>query len=355
MPYTYEDKVLIKHYSLDKGYGAKRILKEFPQKNWTKGGLDKLLRKLKETGNLERQEGSGRPKTVRIEENILEVEDRILSQENNPGSHRTPRQIAKELSLSRSSIRRIVKRDLNLNVFKRIHGQKLTAIHEQKRVAACKRMLRIITPDKLNRTFFSDEKKFTVEPPHNSQNDRVYSDKNLKSDITEKRLYATRNHFSKSVMVWVGISKLGKTSIFFVDPEVKIDAAYYSHTLLEKMIPEMKNLANNGHFLFQQDGARSHTANITVQFLQNKVPELLYPTDWPPNSPDLNPIDYGIWENLSERVYQHKIRDTQHLKNLIIEKWNQLPQEQVNRAIDQFRERLRKVINVSGKHIEHYF
>ena len=63
------------------------------------------------------------------------------------------------------------------------------------------------------------------------------------------------------------------------------------------MIPEIKNLANNCHFGFQQDGARSHTANPTIKFLQNKVPKLLQPKDWPSNSPDLNPIDYRIWKS----------------------------------------------------------
>ena len=64
------------------------------------------------------------------------------------------------------------------------------------------------------------------------------------------------------------------------------------------MISEMKNLADNCHFVFQQDGARSHTANnSTIKFLQNKGPKLLQPKDWPPNSPDLNPVDYRIWES----------------------------------------------------------
>ena len=55
MPFTYDDKVIIRHYSLVKGYGATRLLKEFPQKNWTKGGLDKLPRKLKEKMEVEDQ------------------------------------------------------------------------------------------------------------------------------------------------------------------------------------------------------------------------------------------------------------------------------------------------------------
>ena len=27
---------------------------------------------------------------------------------------------------------------------------------------------------------------------------------------------------------------------------------------------------------------------------------------WPPNSPDLNPVDYAVWETLQQLVYQHR-------------------------------------------------
>ena len=40
----------------------------------------------------------------------------------------------------------------------------------------------------------------------------------------------------------------------------------------------------------------------------------------PPNNPDLNPADYSILENLSQRLYRHqRIRDMQHLKDLLKE------------------------------------
>jgi len=57
MPFSEEDKALLKIH-LSKGYGA-----EFPMNNWTKAGLDKPLKKLKETGSTDRKRGSGRPKT----------------------------------------------------------------------------------------------------------------------------------------------------------------------------------------------------------------------------------------------------------------------------------------------------
>ena len=66
MPLGEEDKALIKIH-LFKGYGSRRLLAKFPVKNWTKAGLDTLLKKLKETGSTDRKRGSGRQKMARKE------------------------------------------------------------------------------------------------------------------------------------------------------------------------------------------------------------------------------------------------------------------------------------------------
>jgi len=54
MVFTTEDKELIKNLYLLKGYGAHRLLAEFPTKNWTLGGLDYLLKKLRRTETTDR-------------------------------------------------------------------------------------------------------------------------------------------------------------------------------------------------------------------------------------------------------------------------------------------------------------
>ena len=46
--------------------------------------------------------------------------------------------------------------------------------------------------------------------------------------------------------------------------------------------------------VFQQDGALAHRARDAVAFLERKVPDFISPTLWPPNSPDLNPVDHSI-------------------------------------------------------------
>ena len=71
----------------------------------------------------------------------------------------------------------------------------------------------------------------------------------------------------------------------------------------------------------------------------------------PPNNPDMNPADYRILDNLPQRQYKHqRIRDMQHLKDLLEEKREELPQYESDACINQLRYRLLKVIEVASKH-----
>jgi len=60
MVFSNEDKILIKSLYL-KGYTVKRLTDDFLEKSWTKRGGNKLLKKLRVTGTVDRRPGSGRP------------------------------------------------------------------------------------------------------------------------------------------------------------------------------------------------------------------------------------------------------------------------------------------------------
>ena len=79
----------------------------------------------------------------------------------------------------------------------------------------------------------------------------------------------------------------------------------------------------------------------------------------PPNNHDLNPADYSILENLSQRLYKHqRIRNMQHLKDLLEERREELPQYESDACINLFRNSLLKGIEIAGcrqTHIEHFF
>ena len=90
----------------------------------------------------------------------------------------------------------------------------------------------------------------------------------------------------------------------FVNPGVKVNGQYYCDVLLsQQMIPAIKQVAGDT-FVFQQDSAAAHRARDTIQLLQRETPDFIDPDLWPPNSPDLNPVDYKIWGVMQQRVYR---------------------------------------------------
>ena len=89
MAFTEEDKILIKVLRQEHGYGAKRFLKEFLNKGWCLSSVIKLLKKIDETGAVERKPGNGQTRTTRTVENVELVKKLALSQENAPGTHKT--------------------------------------------------------------------------------------------------------------------------------------------------------------------------------------------------------------------------------------------------------------------------
>src|SRR5688572_8182068 len=117
----------------------------------------------------------------------------------------------------------------------------------------------------------------------------------------------TRTTFSKSLMDSVGISKLGRTDLIFVDPGAKINGQYYRDVMLaQHLLPQMRHIAGD-MFSFQQDSAPAHRARETIEYLSRNAPYFIGPEMWPPNSPDLNPLDYSIWSIMEQRVYQQRI------------------------------------------------
>ena len=91
--------------------------------------------------------------------------------------------------------------------------------------------------------WFTDEKVFTVAPPVNLQNDRVYAAAGTrKKHVPAERRLKTRSHFSKSLMVSVGLSTLGCTDLIFVETGAKVNGAYYREVLLtQHLLPAISN------------------------------------------------------------------------------------------------------------------
>ena len=98
----------------------------FPEKQWTLGGLNHLIRKIDIIGDIHRKPGSGRPRCARTDDVIDQVEDLVLSQEDAPQS--SQRQIARQVGISLRSVNRIIQNDLQLKCHKKRRAHELTPL-----------------------------------------------------------------------------------------------------------------------------------------------------------------------------------------------------------------------------------
>jgi hypothetical protein len=210
-----------------------------------------------------------------------------------------------------------------------------------------------MTPNNVKKTFFTDEKVFYIDPPVNKQNNRVWSS-GKKSEIDSQRLLIQRAKFSPSVMVSAGVCYGGKGRLHFIKDMAKVNADYYVNELLPRLFEDCTNLLPCG-FIFQQDGAPAHSSRKAQEWLQAHNPDFIPKDDWPPNSPDLNPLDYCVWGVMLHKYQQHVPKPTNkdELKAVLQSIWNELPQEPINRAILAFRRRLKACLNAKGQHFEH--
>ena len=102
---------------------------EFLAKRWSLDGLNRLVQKIDETGSADVKKGArGRPCTARTADNIATVDEMILSQEDRPRTHPTVRQITQETGITKSSVHRIVHRELSHKCYKKKCG--LTAANK---------------------------------------------------------------------------------------------------------------------------------------------------------------------------------------------------------------------------------
>src|SRR6218665_1208254 len=103
---TAEDRILIKNLRIEKQWGVKRMITEFPNKSWSKTSPNRLCKQNDADGRpiIARKPGSGSPKSVRTVRNIRLVSELICSQENNPQRQKSPREIERETGISRRTI-----------------------------------------------------------------------------------------------------------------------------------------------------------------------------------------------------------------------------------------------------------
>ena len=144
---------------------------------------------------------------------------------------------------------------------------------------------------------FSDEKMFDIDGIYNAQNDRIWAVDREEAD--KKDGVKQRRKFPQKVMVCLGACSKGLTPLIILD-EGTVDHQRY----IDQVLPVALKYGNKtfgDRWTFQQDGARPHTHATTQQWCLDHFPSFINKDHWPPNSPDLNPLDYSIWDEFGQQ------------------------------------------------------
>jgi hypothetical protein len=67
----------------------------------------------------------------------------------------------------------------------------------------------------------------------------------------------------------------------------------YLKMLEDDVLPWLESL--RAPYLFQQDEAPAHTSNVSQEWCRTNLHDFMHKLEWPPSSPDLNPMDFSIW------------------------------------------------------------
>lgn len=289
--------------------------------------VERIYSKLKKGCSLERKKGSGRVRKFK------KVDRQRLSQLVIKDDTKTSFVLAKEMASrgSPSVHPNTILNYLHRSGFSKFSPKKmldLTLKHKMNRVKWC--MERRTT--RWHNWIFSDECRF-----------ELYDMKGKRWGKTRPQVSVPK--FGPSIMIWGAISSTGKSKLIFIKGTVT--SQKYQEIMAEA--EESLLTLQPKSFVFQQDGATSHTSKSTSDWLQKKKWTV---SSWPANSADLNPIE-NLWGLIKNEVRKRKIKDVEHLKTNIQEIWDGISITTIKLLIQSMPKRIETCIEEKGGQIKY--
>ena len=149
-------------------------------------------------------------------------------------------------------------------------------------------------------------------------------------------------------MTWAAISANGGLVIVWVNG--KIDGETYC-SLLENEFINNAEVDLPAKFIFQHDNASPHSCKFTQEFLKKKKIDVL---PWPPQSPDLNPIE-DIWGIMSKEVYKNgrTYLTEESLWEAVQQSFCNLKESLFQKLYQSMTRRLIKILESGGRRIKY--
>ena len=311
--------------------------------------IQRCLKNFYETGSVHIRKNPGPSLTVRTSSNIEKVKDIATA-----FPQKSLRRISQEVGISVSSTYKIMKKNLSLIPYKiRVVQQLLPPDYlKRKNFAAWFIRQCQFDSDFLHRILYSDKAHFHLNGCVNKQNSRFWS-------IENPEIIKPIPLHSKKVTVWCAISSREIVGPYFFEDSagntVTVTSERYTQMLREYFFPIIEE-KGMGSYHFQQDGATSHTARVSMALLREKFPGKLISRfgeiDWPPRSPDLTPLDFYLWGYLKSKVYEEDPRTVEDLKRKIQEEITRIHEATLRKIMESTLKRMQECLELAGAHLK---
>src|SRR5215813_4091038 len=149
-------------------------------------------------------------------------------------------------------------------------------------------------------------------------------------------------------MVW-GCMVHGKLGPLVVLPKGSLNGHDYVRSVMDGPLWDFycPVTEERGLAMIMEDGAPIHRSLAARNWREANEINVL---PWPPQSPDLNPIEH-IWKTLKLRISGRDppIRTEEDLRNALQEEWWNINADTVCKVVENMPQRIRNVIMVRGK------
>lgn len=282
-----------------------------------------------------------------------ETEEQILDQiESDPST--SVRKISRSIGVPKSSIHVILKRN-EMHPFHVQRVQALLPADYPKRVTFCREMLRRMQEDTdfFNRILWTDECTLKRVGIFNVRNTHCWS--------IENPHQVRRDHFQHqfSINLWAGII-CGELIGPFRLPE-RVTAPIYLEFLQHELgaLLEEVPLQTRSVMWLQHDGAPAHYGRQVREYLDTRYTRRWIgrggPIQWPPRSPDLNPIDFFLWGYFKELIYNREVTSLEELSRKIDTTSEVIKNNHraLRRLKENFKRRCTLCVQAGGGNFEH--